>query len=132
MTFYGIESKAMVPSIFNNSPHPVGQNEPRIFFRQMIEASGLFPIEINVPDTISSMASGMSWMYETVSSYFNSGSQVEEGDQTQQQQVSYDEVNQNRKPINGRHRKKKVKKVKKKIDIDDDESIFDFINFLIF
>jgi hypothetical protein len=51
--------------------------EPRIFFKQMMEATGIFPLEINVPDMMSSMMSGMSSMYQAVSSYF-SGSSGEE------------------------------------------------------
>lgn len=88
------------------------EGEPRIFFRQVLDATGFFPIEINVPDTISSMMSGIGAMYDTVSGYFGSGdnegqSQPEE----QTQQVIHDENNINSKMT---QKKKKVKKSKKK------------------
>lgn len=109
-------------------------NEPRLFFKQIAEASGLFPLEINVPDTLSAMMSGMNYMYQTASSYFSGGS--EEGDQGQMEQVAYDEVDVNSRPINGKHRKKKVKKLKKKTSAndvdDDDDNMFDLLSFLIF
>lgn len=109
-------------------------NKPRLFFRQMIEASGLLPIEINVPDTLSSMWSGMNYMYQATSSYFGGGSEGEGA--SDQSQVVYDHVDENLKPINGKHRKKKVKKLKKKTNTadDDDEelNVFDIFNFLIF
>lgn len=126
LSFYGVWSINIAPNI-NNRLDPVDRNEPRIFFRQMIEASGLFPIEINVPDMVSSMASGMNWMYESVSTYFNGQSQAEGSDETQSQQVSYDEVVQNSQPSNERHRKKKVRRVKKKTDSNGDENMFDLL-----
>lgn len=129
--FNVVSSKIVAPSFIHKQIDYVEQSKPRIFFRQIIEASGLFPVEINVPDTISSMVNSISWMYENVSSYFNS--QAEGGDQNQQQQVSYDAVEPitTSQPINRRHRKKKVKNVKKKRVSDDDEKIFDFISFLM-
>lgn len=128
LSFYGVLSKNVDPAFVNNNIGFIVKDEPRIFFRQLIEASGLFPIEINVPDTISSMANGMSWMYESVSSYFNGG-QGEEGDQGQEQQVLNDEVNLNSQLDNGRRRKKKVKRVKTSTDEYD---IFDLISLIIF
>lgn len=109
------------------------QNEPRLFFKQIVEASGLFPIEINVPDTLSAMMSGMSSMYEAASTYF-SGTGSEEGDQSQMQQVVYDEVDVNSRPIRGKRRKKKVKKLKKKTSAtdDDNENVLDYFEFLMF
>jgi hypothetical protein len=53
-------------------------DEPRLFFRQMVEASGLFPLELNVPDTVSAMMGGMSWMYQTAMSYFSGGGSEEQ------------------------------------------------------
>lgn len=87
--------------------------EPRIFFRQILDATGFFPIEINVPDTVSSMMSGLSSMYDTVSGYFGSGDsegQSQPEEQTQQQ-IIHDENSVNSKMT---QRKKKVKKFKKK------------------
>lgn len=113
--------------------------EPRIFFGQVVQATGLFPLEINVPDTISAMMSGMNYMYQSMSSYFSS-SGSEGGEQSQNQaQVVYDEVDVNSRPINGKHRKKKVKKLKKKTSavVDDEEdkdslSMFDLFGLLMF
>lgn len=105
-------------------------NQPRIFFKQMAEASGLFPIEINVPDTISSMMSGMNSMYQAASAYFGSGSEggVEGGEQSQMQ----DEVSHISRPINGKQRRKKVKRVRKKTGTkSDDEANLLFINFIL-
>ena len=111
-------------------------NKPRLFFRQMIEASGLLPIEINVPDTLSSIWSGMNYMYQATSSYFGGGNEGEGEGAGDQSQVVYDHVDENLKPINGKHRRKKVKKLKKKTntaDDDDDElNVFDLFNFLMF
>lgn len=87
--------------------------EPRIFFRQILDATGFFPIEINVPDTVSSMMSGLSSMYDTVSGYFGSGDsegQSQPEEQTQQQ-IIHDENSVDSKMT---QRKKKVKKFKKK------------------
>lgn len=109
---------------------PENQNEPRLFFKQIIEASGLVPLEINVPDTLGAMMSGMNYMYQAASNYFSGGSEGEGGEQ----QVVYDEVDVNTRPINGKHRRKKVKKLKKKTPAtdDDDENVFDLFNFLMF
>lgn len=97
------------------------EDEPRIFFKQMIEASGLFPLEINVPDTISSMMSGMSSMYQTVSSYFSGSGEEGGGGGSDQSQVVYDEVDVNSRPINGeRRRKMKVKRVRKESSAEND------------
>lgn len=101
----------------------------------MIEASGLLPIEINVPDTLSSIWSGMNYMYQATSSYFGGGSEGDGEGASDQSQVVYDHVDENLKPINGKHRRKKVKKLKKKTDDDDDDdelNVFDLFNFLIF
>lgn len=92
--------------------------EPRIFFRQMIEASGLFPLEINVPDTLSSMMSGLSTAYDTMSMYFGSGGSQGEGGQSQP------EVN-----AVTRDRKKKSKKKKRKIVESDYD--YDFLQYLM-
>lgn len=109
-------------------PTTENQNEARLFFKQIIEASGLVPLEINVPDTLSAMMSGMNYMYQAASSYFNGGG---EGGGDQQQQVIYDEVDVNSRPINGKHRKKKVKK---SAASDDSEklNLFDIFYFLMF
>lgn len=104
------------------------KSEPRIFFKQMVEASGLFPIEINVPDTIGSMWSGMSSMYQAASSYFNGGSESE----GQQQQVSYDAVVSMDTPAKSKQRKKKVKKLQKKKDRRSEMNMLDIFNFLMF
>lgn len=104
------------------------KSEPRIFFKQMMEASGLFPLEINVPDTISAMMGGIGSMYESVSSYFGGGSDGSGGGQSQQD-VVHDEVDLHSQPIKAKHRKKKVKKLKKKTD---DENLFDYFGFLMF
>lgn len=106
--------------------------EPRVFFKQMAEASGLFPIEINVPDTIGSMMSGMSWMYETASSYFNMGGEngVSE-DQGQQQQVLYDGI-VTEASTKSKRQKKKVKKLQKKIKLDSELNMFDVLEFFMF
>lgn len=113
----------------------VEKPEPRIFFKQIMDASGLFPIEINVPDTISAMMGGLGSMYDSVSSFFGGGSgAATEGGQTQQD-VVYDQVDLHSQPVKAkRHRKKKVKKLKKKTeeDDDDDETLFDYFGFLIF
>lgn len=106
-------------------------SEPRIFFKQMVEASGLFPIEINVPDTIGSMWNGMSSMYQAASSYFQGGSESEGNEgQGQQQQVSNDEVVS--KNAKSKHRKKKVKKVQKKKISRSEMNMLDIFNFLMF
>jgi hypothetical protein len=107
--------------------------KPRLFFKQIVEASGILPLEINVPDTFSAIMSGMNYMYQTASSYFSGGN--EGGDQSQMQEVAFDEVDENKRPINGKHRKKKVKKLKKKTsasDDDDDMNVFDLLSFLMF
>lgn len=113
------------------------ENEPRIFFRQMLEASGIFPIEVNVPDTISSMMSGMMYMYQTMSSYFGGSEGGEGGEQGQPSQDVYDEVDLNSRPIGEKQRRKKVKKLKKKTsskhDDDDEEgNLLDLFGFLMF
>lgn len=92
--------------------------EPRIFFRQMIEASGLFPLEINVPDTLSSMMSTLSTAYDTMSMYFGNGGTSGQGEEGQSQSESA--------KID---RKKKVKRKKKKI-IDNDYD-YDFLEYLM-
>lgn len=109
----------------------MNKSEPRIFFKQMMEASGLFPLEINVPDTISAMMGGIGSMYESVSSYFGGGSEAS-GDGQSQQDVVHDEVDLHSQPIKAKHRKKKVKKLKKKTENDDDENLFDYFGFLMF
>lgn len=99
----------------------VEQSEPRIFFREIIEASGLFPIEINVPDTIA-------WTYETVSSYFN-GESEGEGSSDQNSQVINDEVDMNSQAINNSIPQKIiVKSERKRAEFED---IFDLISFII-
>ena len=110
--------------------------EPRIFFKEIAEASGIFPIEINVPDTIMSMFSGMSQFYEYMSSFFSGegqGGGMDEEDQ--QSQVSYDEVDFNSKPIitppTVAGAKKKLKKMSQYQE-DEDYSIFDLFRFLLF
>lgn len=107
------------------------KSEPRLFFRQIIEASGLLPIEINVPDTLSTMWGAMNYMYQTASSYF-SGSEEGSGDTSEQSQVVYDHVDESLKPINGKHRKKKVKKLKKKTNDEEELNVFDLLDFLMF
>lgn len=107
------------------------ESEPRIFFRQVVEATGIFPVEVNVPDTIASMMSGMTYMYQTMSSYFAGGS--EGGEQSQpSQDVVYDQVDFNTRPISGKHRKKKVKKLKAESEDDEVENLLDLFNFLMF
>lgn len=130
LIFIGTHANS-IKSFKHNEIEQGHRNEPRIFFKQVVEASGLFPIEINVPDTISAMMSGMSSMYQAVSSYFGGGS---EGDsEGGEQQVSYDEVDLNSRPISGKHRKKKVKRVKKKPDVNDDnDNLFDLFDFTMF
>lgn len=106
------------------------QNEPRIFFKQLVEASGLFPIEINVPDTIGAMMNGMSSMYETVSSYFGGGGSeggTEGGEQSQNQVSSYGQLNLISRPINVKHRGKKAKKKTGAEADDEDDNMFDLL-----
>lgn len=93
--------------------------EPRIFFSQMIEASGLFPLEINVPDTLSSMMSGLSSAYSTMSMYFGNGGSEGEGGQSQPEVNSVT-----------RDRKKKVKRKKKK-KITENDYDYDFLQYLM-
>lgn len=81
--------------------------KPRIFFRQMIEASGLFPLELNVPDTVYSMMGGLSAAYDAMSMYFGSGSGGESEGQSQPEVSA----------IKSDRRKRKVKR-KKKIDYE--------------
>lgn len=69
----GVQSKII--KSFKSSEIVETQNEPRIFFKQIMDASGLFPIEINVPDTISSMINSMNSMSQAISSYFAGGNQ---------------------------------------------------------
>lgn len=77
--------------------------KPRVFFRQLIEASGLFPLEINVQDTVSSMMGGLSAAYNAMSMYFgNTGGEESEG-QSQQEVTA----------IKRDQRKKKTKRKKK-------------------
>lgn len=102
--------------------------EPRIFFRQILDASGLFPIEINVPDTISTMMSGLSTMYDSVSSYFGSGS--ESGGQPEMQVIIHDENNVVSKMTQATKAKRKVKrsrKNKKKWKQNDND--YDYISY---
>lgn len=112
----------LLASVQTKSIQSVGQDgenkigEPRIFFRQMIEATGLFPLEINVPDTISTMMSGLTTAYDTMSMYFGSGGDGGQGE-------SPTEMTRERK-------KKKVKRKKKKITEDDDDD-YDFLQYFM-
>lgn len=87
-------------------------DEPRIFFRQLIEASGIFPIELSVPDTISTMMNGLSAAYNAMSSFFGNGGDNNnaEGEEVQSQS----EMN----TITRDQRRKKVKR-KKKINFNN-------------
>ena len=109
----------MVPSLSKNE---ISKEEPRIFFRQMLEASGLFPIEINVPDTISSMMDGMSYLYGMVTSTFSSGSGSET--ETQEQDSNTQQIN----------RRKKLKNLKQESEAADEDDVMDFFmfNMLVF
>lgn len=125
----GINAKS-VPSFTVNQIERREPSEPRIFFKQMIDASGVFPIEVNVPDMMSAMMSGMSSMYQSVSSYLGGGG-GSEGEQSQD--VANDPVDFETKPISGKHRRKKVKKTRRKTGTDDDdENMFDLLDFLMF
>jgi hypothetical protein len=87
-------------------------NKPRLFFRQLIDASGLFPLEINVPDTISTMMSGISSAYNAMSMYFGNGD-GDSGGSTNVKDSSQSQSEVNAIKTDGR--KKKVKQ-KNKID----------------
>lgn len=131
LIFIGIDSRTVKSA---ECSHLI-EHEPRLFFRQMAEASGLFPLELNVPDMISYMASGMSSMFSTMSSYFGSGSEEGGGDEGGAA-ASYDQVDDN--SVQAKHRNKKLnKKLKKKktsaedYDGDDDDVVFfDWFEFL--
>lgn len=115
--------------IITDNQIKIATNEPRLYFQQILDATGWFPVEINVPDTISSMMSGISSMYDSVSSYFNSGNEGAEGSQNQPG-VTQNEMNLvHLQPIKAKHLKKKVKK--KSGENDDDENLFDYFGFLI-
>ncbi|CRK98097.1 CLUMA_CG011465, isoform A [Clunio marinus] len=105
------------------------KDEPRIFFKQIMEASGIFPIEINVPDTISAMISGMNSMYESMSTYFiSNGSQQEELEQ--QVRLKKSKVELGSRP-SSKHRRKKLNKrrhMKEKIFYN----LLDLFNLLMF
>lgn len=104
-------------------------DEPRIFFRQMIEASGLFPYEINVPDTVSAMMSGLSSMYDTMSMLFGSGSSGSGGSESevQQDQVNANVASNTNAIRMSQKRKKKVKKIRnKKLTSQIDDYNYDY------
>jgi len=110
----------------------IEKEEPRIFFRQIVEASGLFPIEVNVPDTISSMSQFMSSMWDTASSYINGGG--EQAAPAAPAAPQYDEVDFNSRPISNygagdKAKRRKKKKVKRKNQAIDSEE-FTFANVL--
>lgn len=104
-------SSLFLASVQSKSIQSAENGEPRIFFRQMIEASGLFPLEINVPDTIGTMMNGLTAAYDTMSMYFGNGN---DGGQM--------EMTRNRK-------KKKVKRKKKKITEDYDD--YNFLQYFM-
>lgn len=120
LTFARVEPKA----INQNNALKV---EPRIFFRQIVEASGLFPIEINVPDTISSMMNGINSMWSYISG--NASEDVEEP--SVENMPVYDAVDLQSQPNskNGKHRKRKVKNVKKETSAisETENTLIDFI-----
>jgi hypothetical protein len=91
-------------------------NEPRIFFRQVLDATGFFPIEVNIPDTISAMMSGIGNMYDAMSMYFGSGS-GSENTQGQQEQIikriSQKQKQQQQKRVKKLQKKKKVRKTER-------------------
>lgn len=74
------------------------------------------------------MMSGMYSMYEAASTYFGSGSEggAAGGEQSQTQ----DELNLISRPINGKNRRKKARRVKQKTgtEVDDEgDNIFDLL-----
>ena len=101
--------------------------EPRIFFRQILDATGFFPLEINVPDTVSSMMSGLSSMYDTVSGYFGSGGSEGQPEE-QTQQIIHDENSVNSKMT---QKKKKVKKIKKKKTVKSNNDYDYFLSYFL-
>ncbi|CAO1411024.1 unnamed protein product [Diamesa tonsa] len=106
----------------NNNKEVVG--EPRLFFGQIVgfmTSMGWLPIEVNVPDMIGSMMSGMMSMYEMMSSYFGGGGEEASAagamDTIQDEQVVYDDVNFNSRPDLNTRRKNKNNKSKRKIKV---------------
>lgn len=66
---------------------------PRIFWNALgnfISSIEWLPIEINVPETLSSMVQGVSSMWQSVSSFFSSSSQASQ----EEPQIDYDLVEQ--------------------------------------
>lgn len=120
---------SIVAGAFSSVVPQESHSEPRIFFKQIIEGSGLFPVEINVPDTIGAMMNGISSMYQAAANYFGgSGNEGgSEGGEASQSQLSFNELS---RPINGKLRRKKVKRAKKKTGAesdDEDDNIFDLL-----
>ncbi|KAG5681555.1 hypothetical protein PVAND_010975 [Polypedilum vanderplanki] len=109
------------------------ENKPRIFFAQLAESTGFFPIEINVPDTISSMMSGLSSMYEAASSFFGSGNESESQGEESVQEIIHDEQNintGNSKVLLSKKKKRKLTRGSKKIMEKND---YDYLfNYLLF
>ena len=55
-----------------------GHGEGRIFFNaigDLVQASGFFPIEVNVPDTVSGMMQGIQGMWSSMMNYLGYGEQ---------------------------------------------------------
>jgi hypothetical protein len=107
--------------------HNESPSDPRIFFGQLAEASGVFPLEINVPETFVSMMNGVSTMYDTVSSYFGSGGESE----VQGQEESATQIEESSKMemmLMGKKKKKKIDSVKN-IEESDYDYLFDFVLF---
>lgn len=102
----------------------ITEDHPRLFFKQVIDASGLFPIEINVPDVLSTMASAMSSFGQSTYSLLSGSSpeSVEKPVNQDQNEVF------NAEPSSAK-RQKKVKKLKTGFE-DDLENLLDWLSFV--
>lgn len=102
----------------------IPQAQPRLFFKEVIDASGLFPIEINVPDVLSVMSSAMASFSQSTYSLF-SGSSAQTVEEPVKQDPNEDFIAE---PSSAK-RQKKVKKIKTGFE-DDLENLLDLLSFV--
>lgn len=98
-------------------------DDPRLFFKQIMDASGLFPIEINVPDVLSTITSAMSTFGQSIYSFL-SGSNSE----SMKEPINRDTNEDYNADKSGGERQKKVKKLK--TGLDDLENLLELLSFV--
>lgn len=99
-------------------------NTPKLFFKEIIDASGLFPIEINVPDVLSAMSSAMSSFGQSTYSLL-SGSSTE----SVEKPVKQDPNEDFNAEASSAKRQKKVKKLKTGFE-DNLENLLELLSFV--